>query len=95
MALREDIPVLLVRGLKSDVVSDAGVAAFLELLPRLEVADVNGAGHMVAGDRNDIFAQSVIEFLKRTVPVGASPTHPAHTLQPHHEGPPGDVRDIP
>ena len=72
MALREDIPVLLVRGLKSDVVSDAGVAAFLELLPRLEVADVNGAGHMVAGDRNDAFNASVINFLEHHLSLAAA-----------------------
>ena len=59
------IPVLLVRGLKSDVVSDAGIAAFRAILPGLEVADVGGAGHMVAGDRNDAFNSSVIAFLER------------------------------
>jgi hypothetical protein len=30
---------------------------------------VENAAHMVAGDRNDIFATSVIEFLHRVVPV--------------------------
>lgn len=73
MALREDIPVLLVRGLKSDVVSDAGVAAFVELMPRLAVADVNGAGHMVAGDRNDAFNTNVIAFLEQYLPLEAEP----------------------
>lgn len=70
MASREDPPVLLVRGMSSEVVSDAGVAAFRRLLPRAEVADVAGAGHMVAGDRNDAFNTSVIAFLARTLPVG-------------------------
>jgi pimeloyl-ACP methyl ester carboxylesterase len=64
------LPVLLVRGLKSDVVSDAGVAAFRELVPDLEVADVGGAGHMVAGDRNDAFNDAVMAFLDRHLPVG-------------------------
>lgn len=64
------LPVLLVRGLKSDVVSDAGVAAFRELVPDLEVADVGGAGHMVAGDRNDAFNDAVIAFLERHMPTG-------------------------
>lgn len=64
------VPVMLVRGLKSDVVSDAGVAAFRELVPALEVADVGGAGHMVAGDRNDAFNASVIGFLERHLPLG-------------------------
>lgn len=64
------VPVLLVRGLKSDVVSDAGVAAFRALVPDLEVADVGGAGHMVAGDRNDAFNEAVIAFLERHMPAG-------------------------
>ncbi|WP_298288303.1 alpha/beta hydrolase [Novosphingobium sp.] len=64
------LPVLLVRGLKSDVVSDAGIAAFRELVPDLEVADVGGAGHMVAGDRNDAFNGAVIAFLERHLPAG-------------------------
>lgn len=64
------LPVLLVRGLKSDVVSDAGVAAFRELVPDLSVADVGGAGHMVAGDRNDAFNGAVIAFLERHMPTG-------------------------
>lgn len=59
------IPTLLVRGLKSDIVSDAGVAGFREALPALEVVDVAGAGHMVAGDKNDAFNQSVVAFLRR------------------------------
>jgi pimeloyl-ACP methyl ester carboxylesterase len=63
------VPVLLVRGLKSDVVSDAGVTAFRALVPDLEVADVGGAGHMVAGDRNDAFNEAVIAFLERHLPA--------------------------
>jgi pimeloyl-ACP methyl ester carboxylesterase len=59
------IPTLLVRGLKSDMVSDAGVAALRAILPQLEVVDVAGAGHMVAGDRNDAFNAGVIDFLER------------------------------
>lgn len=61
------IPVLLVRGLWSDVVSDAGVAAFQRLLPRLERIDIAGAGHMVAGDRNDAFNEAILDFVGRTL----------------------------
>lgn len=64
-----EIPILLVRGLSSDVVSDAGVAAFKALAPRLEVADVAGAGHMVAGDRNDAFNTAVLDVLDRRLPL--------------------------
>jgi pimeloyl-ACP methyl ester carboxylesterase len=63
------VPTLLVRGLSSDVVSNAGVAEFLACVPTLEIFDVPGAGHMVAGDRNDAFNSGVIQFLQRNIPV--------------------------
>ena len=94
-ARRLRLPTLLVRGGLSDLLSEAGAQSFLALCPHSEYVNVAGAAHMVAGDRNDVFAGSVIEFLKRTVPVGGSPVHPPHPLRPHHEGPPGDLRDVP
>jgi len=63
------IPALLVRGMQSDIVSEAGVEEFRSHLPGLEVFDVIGAGHMVAGDRNDAFNEGMIGFLKRHMPV--------------------------
>lgn len=71
LAAQPDLPVLLVRGLSSDVVSDAGVEAFRAKLPWLELVDVAGAGHMVAGDRNDAFNDTVIGFARRTLSVKA------------------------
>ena len=59
------VPTLLVRGADSDVVSDAGVAAFREVMPHIEVFDVAQAGHMVAGDSNDAFNGAMLEFLAR------------------------------
>jgi len=59
------VPTLLVRGRMSDVVSEAGAAEFLEHAPSAEFVDVSDAGHMVAGDRNDIFTTAVVEFLRR------------------------------
>ncbi|HVN41938.1 MAG TPA: alpha/beta hydrolase [Steroidobacteraceae bacterium] len=67
-ASRVRIPTLLVRGMQSDIVSEAGIEEFRAHLPTLEVYDVAGAGHMVAGDRNDAFNRGVIGFLKRHVP---------------------------
>ncbi len=63
------IPTLLVRGLESDIVSDAGVAALRADVPQLEVLDIAGAGHMVAGDRNDVFNAGILDFLERRLPV--------------------------
>ncbi len=59
------VPVLLVRGGRSELVSEAHAREFLELVPQAELADVSGAGHMVAGDRNDVFAEAVIGFLAK------------------------------
>lgn len=68
---RGDVPVLVVRGKLSDIVSDASIASFREKVPHAEAVDVSEAGHMVAGDKNDIFNAAVIDFLARHVPAGA------------------------
>jgi pimeloyl-ACP methyl ester carboxylesterase len=57
------IPTLLVRGRASDLLSEEGAREFLELAPHAEFADVAGAGHMVAGDRNEVFNEAVLGFL--------------------------------
>ncbi len=62
------VPTLLVRGGLSDVLDEAGAQAFLALVPHAEYVNVEDAAHMVAGDRNDIFGDRVIDFLRRTVP---------------------------
>lgn len=64
----ERVPTLLVRGMKSDIVDDEGVADLRRRIPKLEIADIRGAGHMVAGDKNDEFNEAVIEFLRRVMP---------------------------
>lgn len=69
VADRVTIPSLLVRGGRSDIVDDSGVDEMLGLVPQTEVFDVPGAGHMVAGDKNDAFNQGVIAFLQRHLPA--------------------------
>jgi len=63
------LPTLLVRGGLSDVLSEEGAQAFLQICPCASYVNVKGTGHMVAGDRNDIFADAVIEFLKKYSPA--------------------------
>jgi hypothetical protein len=58
-------PVLLVRGASSEVVGEAHLREFLALVPHAQYADVFGARHMVAGDRNDPFASAMLAFLAR------------------------------
>ncbi|MFB7877704.1 alpha/beta fold hydrolase [Nocardia sp. NPDC056064] len=57
------IPVLLVRGGKSDVVSDEGAAAFLALAPHARMAEIGTAAHTAAGDDNDAFTDAVATFV--------------------------------
>jgi non-heme chloroperoxidase len=57
------IPVLIVRGHSSDVVSDEGLADMRGLVPQAQVVDIQSAGHMVAGDDNDVFATRLEAFL--------------------------------
>ena len=59
------LPTLLVRGRQSDLLSEAGARAFLDEVPHAEFADVAGAGHMVAGDRNEVFNRAILDFLDR------------------------------
>jgi pimeloyl-ACP methyl ester carboxylesterase len=61
------LPTLLVRGRLSDLLSEEGARHFLELVPHARYADVSGAGHMVAGDRNDRFTDAVRGFLRDEV----------------------------
>lgn len=63
------VPTLLVRGGLSDVLSEEGAQRFLAQCPHAEYVNVANAAHMVAGDRNDIFADSVITFLQRVAPA--------------------------
>jgi pimeloyl-ACP methyl ester carboxylesterase len=63
-----DMPVLLVRGRMSDLLSQAGAEQFLALAPHAEFVDVEGAGHMVAGDRNDAFNSAIVAFLGQLQP---------------------------
>lgn len=58
-------PVMLVRGGMSDLVSRELAEEFLSFVPHAEYADVHGAGHMVAGDENDVFIEALSGFMDR------------------------------
>lgn len=58
------VPTLLIRGGRSELVNEADARAFLDLVPHARFADVSDAGHMVAGDRNDVFVDAVMTFLE-------------------------------
>lgn len=60
-----DIPILLIRGKLSDVVSAEGVKDFLGKVPRAEFVELSDAGHTAAGDDNDAFSEVVVQFVGR------------------------------
>jgi|KBSSwiStaDraftv2_1062776.scaffolds.fasta_scaffold01332_10 pimeloyl-ACP methyl ester carboxylesterase len=64
-AINLQIPILLIRGQLSDVVSPEGVADFLDKVPHAELVELPGAGHTAAGDDNDAFTEAVVQFVKR------------------------------
>ena len=59
------IPILLIRGKLSDVVSSEGVNDFLRKVPRAEFVELAQAGHTAAGDDNDAFSDVVVQFVSR------------------------------
>ena len=58
------IPTLLIRGALSDVVTMKDVDYFLSVISHAKFVEIENAAHMIAGDRNDIFAEEAIKFLK-------------------------------
>src|ERR1700754_1156132 len=59
------IPILLIRGKLSDVVSTEGVKDFLDKVPGAEFVELSHAGHTAAGDDNDAFSEAVVQFVSR------------------------------
>ena len=67
-AARLTLPTLLVRGEHSKIIDADSISHFRSLVPHVEVTEVGGAGHMVAGDVNTPFADTITDFLKRHYP---------------------------
>jgi pimeloyl-ACP methyl ester carboxylesterase len=59
------IPIMLIRGKLSDVVSPEGVEQFLATVPHAEFVELSDAGHTAAGDDNDAFSETVVAFATR------------------------------
>ena len=56
-------PLLLVSGGRSDLVSARTVADFLELAPHARHVQLPEATHMLAGDDNDLFTATILQYL--------------------------------
>ncbi|MBS3959161.1 MAG: alpha/beta hydrolase [Xanthomonadaceae bacterium] len=76
-----DIPVLLISGGRSDLVSEDTIAHFRSLVPHAEHRRLPDATHMVAGDDNDAFTRLVLDFLHARGDANPS-TGPLHGALP-------------
>ena len=61
------VPMMLVRGRLSDVVSEREIDDLLARKPDVEVVEIEGAAHMIAGDQNDAFSTAVVSFLQKRI----------------------------
>lgn len=61
------VPTLLVRGLLSDVVTEEGAEELVARIPGATMVGVEGAAHMIAGDKNDAFSDAVTAFLEERI----------------------------
>lgn len=59
------LPLHLIRGASSDLVSEEGATQLQRLVPHAESTDIADATHMVVGDANDDFSAAILEFLGR------------------------------
>lgn len=71
-------PVLLISGGRSDLVSSRTVEEFQALVPHARHAHLAEATHMVAGDDNDAFTATVLEYLSG-LPAASVTDHPTAT----------------
>jgi pimeloyl-ACP methyl ester carboxylesterase len=73
-AAKIEVPVLLLSGARSDVVSRATVDEFLQLVPHAQHVELSHATHMVAGDANDAFTREVIRFVQSLDKISLDPS---------------------
>lgn len=59
------VPLLLLRGMLSDVVTEEIAKELLEAVPHAKSIDIPGAAHTVPGDSNNIFTNNIMTFLKK------------------------------
>jgi pimeloyl-ACP methyl ester carboxylesterase len=74
-ARRVEVPVLLVSGGRSDVVSRETIEEFMRLLPHARHLQIPQATHMLAGDANDAFTGAIETFI-RSLPEGGDSMRP-------------------
>ncbi len=67
-AARLATPVALIRGSLNETVSAEVTQRLRDLIPGSEIAEIEGAGHYAASDREDDFNAILLDFLERQAP---------------------------
>jgi pimeloyl-ACP methyl ester carboxylesterase len=70
-ALHVAVPALLLRGEHSELVTHEVAERFMNTFNHGRVREIAGARHMIAGDRNDLFGQTLLEFANTLRDVNA------------------------
>jgi pimeloyl-ACP methyl ester carboxylesterase len=68
-ATRLRVSTLLMVGGETDVVDQAALDEFRQLVPEASVVDIPGVSHMVASDDNDAFGQQLLDWLQASEPA--------------------------
>lgn len=74
-ARKIEVPVLLLSGGRSDVVSRETISEFMQLLPHARHVQLPHATHMLAGDANDAFIEAIQYFIRALPDDGGSMRH--------------------
>ena len=81
------IPVLLVRGQQSELVTEEAVNAFRAMVPHADFADVSGAGHMVAAATAMMPSMTRFQASLTSLKDGCEPSFAFEScFSPGHEG---------
>src|SRR5579863_6273393 len=67
-AARIAAPVMLVRGSMNATISSQDLQRLQALIPGAELAEIEGAGHFLAADREETFNAILLDFLERHAP---------------------------
>lgn len=70
-AAKVTVPVMVLRGVKSDVLSSDGAEEIAQLLPDGRLVEVRNAGHLAAGDNPESTVSLITAFLDDVVPVNS------------------------
>jgi flavin reductase (DIM6/NTAB) family NADH-FMN oxidoreductase RutF len=62
-------PVVLMRGSLNATISNENLQRLQATIPGAELAEIEGAGHFLAADREDLFNAVLLDFLERHAPL--------------------------